>query len=110
MRTRAQWDGFRLTGQGVSEHNVVQFRPTGIAFSRVKTYDRWETLESESLRFWEMFVELTEPPIIERLGVRFINQIALGEAKPTDYLKRISPLPDGLGLSRDSFFHQASLR
>ena len=109
MRARAKWDGFRLDGKADAEHNVVLVKPNGVVFSRVKHYDRWETLETEALRFWEVFVALAEPPIIERLGIRFINQITLGQTNATTYLKRIPPLPEGMGLSRDSFFHQDAL-
>ena len=110
MSTRAKWDGFRLNGKADAEHNVVQLKQNGVIFSRVKHYDRWETLEAEALRFWEAFVSLAEPPIIERLGVRFINQVSLGKTNGPNVLKRIPPLPEGMGLSRDSFFHQDTLR
>ena len=110
MSTRAKWDGFRLNGKDDAEHNVVQLKPNGVIFSRVKHYDRWATLEAEALRFWEVFVELAEPPIVERLGVRFINQVALANSTGSNFLKGIPSLPPGMGLSRDSFFHQDSLQ
>ena len=110
IRTRAEWAGFRLEGKADAEHNVVQVKPNGVIFSRVKHYDRWETLEAEALRFWEAFITLAEPPLIEHLGVRFINQVSLIKASAPKFLKRLPPPPQGMGLSSDLFFHQDTLR
>ena len=109
MSASAKWDGFRLNGKDDAKHNVVQLKPNGVVFSRVKQYDCWETLEAEALRFWDVFVELAEPPVIERLGVRFINQVELAKTTSSYFLKGIPSLPQGMGLSRDSFFHQDTL-
>lgn len=108
-RARAKWDGFRLNGKADAEHNVVQLKPNGVVFSRVTPYDRWAPLEAEALKFWDMFLALAEPPIIERLGVRFINQVLLGKSSVSKFLKRLPSLPKGMGLSCDSFFHQDTL-
>ncbi|MCX7418724.1 MAG: TIGR04255 family protein [Planctomycetia bacterium] len=110
MSASAKWDGFRLNGKDDAEHNVVQLKPNGVVFSRVKHYDCWETLEAEALRFWEVFVDLAEPPVIERLGVRFINQVELANSTGSYFLKGIPSLPQGMELSRDSFFHQDTLQ
>ncbi len=109
-RTSAKRFGFRLNGKADAEHNVGQVQPNGVAFSRVTHYDRWEALEAEAMRFWEVFLSLAEPPMIERLGVRFINQILLGKANAASYLKRLPTLPEGMGVSRDLFFHQDNLQ
>jgi uncharacterized protein (TIGR04255 family) len=111
LRHQTRWDGFRLTGQGDANGYVVQFKPNGVVFSRLAKYDRWTTFQEEGLRFWEAYLELAEPPVIKRLGVRFINQIRLGmEGKTSEFLKDVPTPPKGMGLSCDLFFHQDTFR
>ncbi len=76
---RTQWNGFRLKRD--DEPFVAQFTPSGVVFSRLAPYDKWESFEQEGMRFWDLFVELAEPILVKRLGVRFINQIRLGEGE-----------------------------
>jgi uncharacterized protein (TIGR04255 family) len=107
IRQQTQWNGYRLTRQSETDRYVAQFTPHGVIFSRLAQYDCWATFEVEALRFWQAYVDLAEPPIIDRLGVRFINQIRLA---PTDTLASFlrhppSPPPD-LRLDSDHFFHQ----
>jgi len=99
-----QWGGFRLENELGS---VAQFTQTGIAFSKVKTYESWETFKAEALRFWHIFVEIAEPVAINRLGVRFINRIVLGHDESiSTYLKAESHRLSGLELSSQTFFYQ----
>lgn len=100
-----QWSGFRL--QDEQNHHVVQFMPTGVVFSRLEPYEKWEVFTAEALRIWQLFVELAQPTIIERLGVRHINRIPLEDGEqPSTYLN-IEPysLP-GLNTSPYNFFYK----
>lgn len=111
VRQSTRWDGFRLTGQGDADRYVAQFKPNGVVFSRLAKYDCWDKFQADGLRFWDVYLELAEPPVIERLGVRFINQIHLGpEGKPSEFLKDVPAPPKGIGLSRNLFFHQDTFR
>jgi uncharacterized protein (TIGR04255 family) len=111
FRQQTRWDGFRLNGKGDADRYVVQFKPNGVAFSRLKPYDQWESFLTAAQPFWNAYLELAEPPLIERLGVRFINQITLlAQDSPSDYLKDIPAPPPALGLSSDRFFHQDTYR
>jgi uncharacterized protein (TIGR04255 family) len=108
---RTQWEGFRLIGQGDASRHVVQFRPNGVVFSRLTPYEHWEPFVAEALRFWQAYREIAEPPIVERLGVRFINQITLGtEGQAADFLRNVPAPPPGIGLSAELFFHQDAFR
>jgi uncharacterized protein (TIGR04255 family) len=108
---RSRWDGFRLTGQGPSERYVAQFTPNGVVFSRLPKYDRWEPFEAEGLRFWDAYLELADPPALDRLGVRFINKIELGRSDDAGrLLTGLPPAPGGIALARDLFFHQDVFR
>ncbi|WP_008319189.1 TIGR04255 family protein [Leptolyngbya sp. PCC 6406] len=102
---RAQWSGFRL--QDEQNRHVAQFTLNGVTFSRLEPYEEWATFQTEALRFWNIFLELAAPTIIQRLGVRYINRIplAVGE-QPSKYLSTVPTPPPGLDLATESFFHQ----
>lgn len=108
---RTGWAGFRLDHRGEDQHHVVQIGPTGVVFSRLPHYDSWNTFEAESMRFWDAYVELAAPTVIQRLGVRFINQIRLTNGdRPSDFLHGIAGLPTGIELSAETLFYQDTLR
>ena len=100
-----QWNGFRL--EDAQTNYVAQFTHTGIAFSRVKSYESWENFKTEALRVWDVFVELAEPKEIRRLGVRFINRILLKQDESIlTYLTTEPYRLSGLEISPKSFFYQ----
>jgi uncharacterized protein (TIGR04255 family) len=102
---RTQWNGFRL--QDEQNRHVAQFTPNGVVFSRLKPYEEWHCFQTEALRFWHIFLELAEPTVIQRLGVRYINRISLDDGEqPSRYLKTVPMAPPGLDLIADFFFHQ----
>jgi uncharacterized protein (TIGR04255 family) len=100
-----QWNGFRL--QDEQNRHVAQFTPTGVVFSRLEPYETWENFKTEALRFWDIFLELAEPTLIQRLGVRYINRILLNNGEqPSLYLKNAPSTLPGLDFPTESFFHQ----
>ena len=102
-----QWNGFRLEDN--PKNYVAQFTHTGIAFSRVQSYESWENFKTEALRIWGVFVELADPPAIRRLGVRFINRILLKQDESiSTYIKSEPYRLSGLEVSQKSFFYQDS--
>lgn len=56
---------------------TVQFLRNGLVFSRTKSYQHWETFASAAKQAWQAFAEIASPVEIQRLGVRFINHIAV---------------------------------
>jgi uncharacterized protein (TIGR04255 family) len=99
--------GYRLTS--VDSLQIAQFNRNGLVFSRLKPYVDWESFSTEGLRLWRMFLDLARPSEVERLGVRFINQIPLKQI--TDVGKVMAKPPkclDSLGLPLSSFFHQST--
>lgn len=102
---KMQWSGFRL--QDEQNRHVAQFTLDGVVFSRLEPYEEWASFQAEALRFWRIFLELAEPTVIRRLGVRYINRIPLeaGE-QPSKYLSTVPAPPPGLPLVTQSFFHQ----
>ncbi len=66
---------------------VIQLTRDGLVFSRVRDYEHWETFLQAARDAWRAYSEIAEPLETQRLGVRFINQIA--QATPhslQDYL------------------------
>ncbi len=107
FRQETQWNGFRLTSRSKTDRHIAQLTPQGVIFSRLKEYDCWATFEAEALRFWGAYLELADPPLIERLGLRFINQVRLASTDtPAVFLAQPPLPPRDLPLDSDHFFHQ----
>jgi uncharacterized protein (TIGR04255 family) len=104
---RASWHGFRLTSS--DKLHIVQFNRDGLIFSRLQPYKKWKNFSTEGLRLWGIFLELSQPSEVQRLGVRFINRISpitAGEIR--DYLKNPPECLDALGLPMDAFLFQTT--
>ena len=56
-------------------HYVLQARLDGFTFSRLAPYVSWEDLRETARRYWTLFERIARPTRIERVAVRFINQI-----------------------------------
>lgn len=81
---------------------VVQARVNGFALSHLAPYDRWSSLRSDALSWWEKFSSIAAPKTVTRCALRFINRIELPLPFSTfeEYLRtfpQIGPaLPQGL--------------
>lgn len=103
------WRGLRL--QSADGRYIAQFNRDGFVFSRLHPYESWDQFKGEAIRLWKVYGEFAKSQEVQRLGVRFINRIALpvGEVRLEDYL-RVPPQPPGeLDLQIMSYFHQDSL-
>ena len=93
--------------------NVVQFNKDSFVFSRLKPYENWGKFSQEALRLWEIYCELLEPTEIGRIGLRFINRLAIKQGQKielADYYKR-PPLPiEGLNWSLSGYLHREVLQ
>jgi len=69
------WRGLRC--DSADRRHVAQFNRDGFAFSRLAPYESWSTFQQEGLRLWQVHVELAQPAEVQRLGLRFINRIAI---------------------------------
>ncbi len=90
----------------VDNLHIAQFNRDGFVFSRLQPYDNWKCFTEEGLRLWQVYLDLAGPSEVERLGVRFINQISLNRV--SDIVKissKQSKCLDSLGLPLASFFH-----
>jgi uncharacterized protein (TIGR04255 family) len=79
--------GFKLRSS--DNLHIVQFNKGSFVFSRLKPYEDWEQFSREALRAWAIYCELLKPSEVRRVGLRFINRIAIKQSKIelSDYYK-----------------------
>lgn len=99
------WQGYRF--QSSDNRNIAQFTRNGFVFSRLSPYQDWTKFEAEALRLWRIYCDLAEPSEIQRLGVRFINAIAVETLDQLPGLLVLPPAsPSAMGLPIQEFMHQ----
>ncbi len=94
--------GYRFSS--TDQKRILQVRLDGFTFSQLEPYETWEVLRDEAKRLWNIYRSTTQPKIIRRVAVRYINRLDLpltsGSLDFKDYLQtapEISPhLPQGL--------------
>jgi hypothetical protein len=79
------WKGVLF--QSADKLQIAQFNRDGFVFSRLSPYKEWDHLSSEAFRLFEMFVEVTRPREIQRLGLRFVNRFQM----PPGEFARMTP-------------------
>jgi uncharacterized protein (TIGR04255 family) len=79
--------GFKL--HSFDNLHIAQFNIEAFVFSRLKPYEDWEHLSGEALRLWAIYYDLFKPKDVKRIGLRFINRIAIRQEKVefSDYYK-----------------------
>jgi uncharacterized protein (TIGR04255 family) len=98
--------GFRLIS--ADKLHIAQFSRDGVVFSRLKPYGDWESFSSKAMRVWKVFIEVAQPPEVQRLAVRFINLIApIAMSDLATYLKRPPKALDSVGLPITNFLWQS---
>lgn len=101
------WNGFRLETE---DHlQVAQFLRDRFIFSRLKPYRDWASFRADALRLWDVYADLAKPTASLRLGLRFINRVAMAAevtVDPSPYLRFKLERPEGVDLPIAGFFHQ----
>ncbi|MES2996896.1 MAG: TIGR04255 family protein [Verrucomicrobiota bacterium] len=76
---------------------LVQFRPNGFSFNRLAPYGSLDDYLPEIESAWNLFVKLTKPVVIRKIGLRMINRMPLpienGRISFDRYLKTPPRLP-----------------
>lgn len=69
--------------------HIAQFNKGAFVFSRLKPYADWGKFSQEALRLWAIYCELLNPTDVRRIGLRFINRIAIKQStvELADYYK-----------------------
>ncbi len=98
-----------LKCQSEDSFYVVQFNKDSFVFSRLKPYENWEKFSQEALRLWEIFCELLKPIEIGRVGLRFINRLAIRKQQAielADYYESPPESIKGLNWPLAGYLHQ----
>lgn len=74
--------GIRLESE--DKKLVVQATGNSLLVSRLTPYESWELLITQVRTLWLVHCDVFGSPDVTRLGVRYINRIALPEAGPID--------------------------
>jgi uncharacterized protein (TIGR04255 family) len=89
------FDGYLFTSQ--DGLNLVQFRPDGFTYNRLKPYTSWDEIYPEAINLWKLYVEVAKPELVVRTALRYINHLKL--PLPIDdlhiYLSAMPALPEG---------------
>jgi len=67
--------GYLLTSRDGSQ--IAQARVNGFSLSRLRPYQDWNRFRAEAQRLWEIYLEIAQPRMIERIALRYINRLEL---------------------------------
>lgn len=97
--------GFKLHSN--DNLHIVQFNKGAFVFSRLRPYVDWEQFSREALRLWVIYCELLKPSEVRRIGLRFINRIAIKQSKIelSDYYKYPPETPKELDWALAGYLH-----
>jgi uncharacterized protein (TIGR04255 family) len=78
---------------------IVQFRANGFTFNRLSPYKGGDSLLSEALRLWGVYVDVAAPVGVSRVALRFINNLTLPRevARFGEFLDSPPAPPPGAG-------------
>jgi uncharacterized protein (TIGR04255 family) len=87
---------------------VLQCRVSGFTFSRLSPYAEWKDLRDEAYRWWQTFRTAIQPHMVNRIAVRYINEIKLpmpvGDF--AEYFTCSPRIPDALPQGLSSFLQR----
>jgi uncharacterized protein (TIGR04255 family) len=105
-RTVGRQIGYRFTSP--DQKQIIIASLGGFAFSRLAPYDRWESLQSEARRLWDIYKSILRPVQITRTGVRYINRIDIsmktGGIDLDEYFATAPRIASNLPQGLDGFF------
>ena len=103
------WKGLRY--QSDDKKHIVQFNRDGFVFSRLEPYESWDSLYVESMRLWQIYIQIAQPDAIDRIGLRYINRILprVGLLNLEDYFVQAPTVLTDLDLPFAGFMHQDTL-
>jgi len=98
VQATAQQQPWALVFRNEEKTQVLQARLDGFTFSRLAPYEDFEHLRDEARRLWDIYRNLTHPRRVNRVAVRYINELYLPGAKvePEDYFNIFPQVSKGL--------------
>jgi uncharacterized protein (TIGR04255 family) len=103
------WIGFRIHSE--DKLHTALFNRDGFVFSRLRPYETWENFKQETMRLWQIYVELAKPEEVQGIKLRYINRIELPpmDTHFEDYLQSAPKPPKDMPLPYLSFLYQDML-
>lgn len=103
------WRGLRFESE--DKRHIAQFNRDSFVFSRLTPYESWDQFQKEGLRLWRLHLDLAKPTETQRLGLRFVNRIAIppGEFELEDYLEAPPRTPRAMDLPFVGFLDRHKL-
>lgn len=99
-------NGYRY--QSSNGTKIVQLRDDGFTYNKLKPYNSWEDVRDEALRIWNLYTDLVKPEFINRIALRYINN--LNAPLPMNdfkvYLTCPPEVPQGLPQNISSFLYR----
>lgn len=90
---------------------VVQYRSSGMTFSRLRPYPGWDSFLERARPFVERFMQVAQASLVERLALRYINVFQLpNPCDPEDYFVAPPSLPESLPLHVNSLVSKLTVR
>jgi len=88
--------------------HIAQFNKGSFVFSRLKPYEDWGKFSQEALRLWAIYCELLKPSEVRRIGLRFINRLAIKQQsiELADYYKNPPSSIKDLNWPLAGYLHQ----
>jgi uncharacterized protein (TIGR04255 family) len=83
--------GFRITS--ADGKYVATITVEGFTVSRLRPYDRWESLRQEAQELWGRYQRAVRPSRISRIALRYINQLDI-PAEVRDFRDFLTAPPD----------------
>lgn len=95
--------GYRFISS--DKKQIFQAGLDGFTLSRLYPYVNWEELRNEAHKLWLLYKEITQPDLITRVALRYINNLSipLPMRDFSDYLTAPPIVPDGLPQGVSSF-------
>lgn len=90
---------------------AVNARTDRFVLSWLAPYERWESFVAEAERYWLRYRTVARPTTVTRLGVRFVNRIAVPspQIEIKDYLRVAVEVPAYLPQGISSYFLQVNV-
>lgn len=106
VTTHGKINGYRY--ESSNRTKIVQLSLDGFTFNRLKPYNNWAEVRDEALRLWNLYIELVKPEVINRIALRYINNlnVPMPVMDFRDYLTCPPEVPEGLPQGIISFFYR----
>jgi uncharacterized protein (TIGR04255 family) len=84
---------------------ILQLAENSLSISTLSPYQGWEVMRRDVLAAWQRVEEVLQPEIIDRIGLRYINQIEkeTEQDRPSTWLVANDYIPDGILRSESGF-------